>query len=158
MHLVESANFNKGSNKVYLGVLANLVAFACRWSFELGYDGFVSFDSKSALKTHYKEALGAQELGGLRLSEPQPPWHSLSSIIPVSFHLSAMAIATTRHPRRKLGHEPQGVDLTPIVSHPYTELEEQEISAFFQKLRAENDKNPEIVAQRATLAKRQHAG
>ena len=67
MHLVESANFNKGSNKVYLGVLGNLVAFACRWSFQLGYEGFVSFESKSVLKAHYKQALGATELGGLRL-------------------------------------------------------------------------------------------
>lgn len=65
MHLVESANFNKGSNKAYLGVLGNLVAFACRWSFELSYEGFVSFDSKTALKAHYKKVLGAQELGGL---------------------------------------------------------------------------------------------
>lgn len=67
MHLVESAGFNKGRNKVYLGVLGNLVAFACRWSFELGHDGFVSFDSKSVLKAHYEQALGATELGGLRL-------------------------------------------------------------------------------------------
>lgn len=65
MHLVESANFNKGSGKVYLGVLGNLVAFACRWSFELRYEGFVSFDSKTALKAHYKKVLGAQELDGL---------------------------------------------------------------------------------------------
>jgi hypothetical protein len=27
----------------------------------------VSFDSKSALKAHYKQTLGATELGGLRL-------------------------------------------------------------------------------------------
>ena len=67
MHLVESAGFNKGGNKVYYGVLGNLVAFACRWSFQLGHDGFVSFDSKSALKAHYKQALGATEMGGLRL-------------------------------------------------------------------------------------------
>ena len=67
MHLVESANFNKGSNKAYFGVLGNLVAFACRWSFQLGHEGFVSFESKSALKAHYKQALGAQELGSLRM-------------------------------------------------------------------------------------------
>ena len=67
MHLVESANFNKGRGKAYFGVLGNLVAFACRWSFQLGHDGYVSFESKSALKAHYKQALGAQELGGLRL-------------------------------------------------------------------------------------------
>ena len=67
MHLVESANFNKGRGKAYFGVLGNLVAFACRWSFQLGHDGYVSFESKSALKAHYKQALGATELGGLRL-------------------------------------------------------------------------------------------
>ena len=66
-----------------------------------------------------------------------------------------MATATTRRPRRKLGHEPPGIDLTPIVSRPYTVEEEQEISAFFQMLRAENDKNPEIVALRERLARQQ---
>lgn len=65
-----------------------------------------------------------------------------------------MATATTSRPRRKLGYEPDGIDLTPIVSRPYTEEEEREISAFFQKLRAENDKNPEIVALRERLAQR----
>jgi hypothetical protein len=64
-----------------------------------------------------------------------------------------MATTTTR---RKLGYEPAGIDLTPIVSRPYTEEEEQKISAFFQKLRAENDKNPEVVALREQLAQRQH--
>ena len=57
----------KGREKVYLGVLGNLVAFACRRSFELGCDGFVSFDSKTPLKAHYKKVLGAAELGGLRM-------------------------------------------------------------------------------------------
>jgi len=65
-----------------------------------------------------------------------------------------MATATTRRPRRKLGYEPEGIDLTPIVSRPYTEAEEQEISNFFQNLKAENDKNPEIVALRERLALR----
>jgi len=32
MHLVESANFNKGTNKMYLGVAGNLFAFACKHS------------------------------------------------------------------------------------------------------------------------------
>ncbi|MEM9339872.1 MAG: hypothetical protein AAGA66_14140, partial [Bacteroidota bacterium] len=34
MHLVESAPFNKGKNKVYSGVPGNLVAFACKLSFQ----------------------------------------------------------------------------------------------------------------------------
>ena len=77
MNLVESANFNKGSNKVYLGVLGNLVAYACRWSFQLGHAGFVSFDSKTALKAHYKKILGAQELGGLGMYLGTPAANAL---------------------------------------------------------------------------------
>lgn len=34
MHLIESAPFNKGRTKVYLGVPGNLVAYACRLSFQ----------------------------------------------------------------------------------------------------------------------------
>ncbi len=66
-----------------------------------------------------------------------------------------MATTTTRRPRRKLGHEPRGIDLTPIVSRPYTEAEEQEVSAFFRQLRAENAKDPEIAAMLEALAQRQ---
>ena len=62
-----------------------------------------------------------------------------------------MATTTTRRPRRKLGHEPVGIDLTPIVSRPYSEEEEQQISAFFQQLRAENDKNPEVIVLREKI-------
>ncbi len=47
MHLVENAPFNKGQNKMYAGVAGNLVAFACRLSFQRGHEGNVSFLSKS---------------------------------------------------------------------------------------------------------------
>jgi hypothetical protein len=43
MHLVESAPFNKGKTKIYAGVPGNLVAFACKLSFQRGPDGNVSF-------------------------------------------------------------------------------------------------------------------
>lgn len=66
-----------------------------------------------------------------------------------------MATAPTRLPRRKLGTEPPNIDLLPIVSRPYTEAESQEVSAFFQQLRAENAKNPEIAALLEELARRQ---
>jgi hypothetical protein len=33
MHLIESAPFNFGKQKTYLGVSGNLVAFACKLSF-----------------------------------------------------------------------------------------------------------------------------
>ena len=64
MHLVESAPFNKGKNKVYAGVPGNLVAFACKLSFQRGFDGNVSFFSKSKLIQHYIETLGAIHFGG----------------------------------------------------------------------------------------------
>jgi hypothetical protein len=67
MHLIESANFNKGKEKVYLGVPGNLVAFACKIAFEKGYEGFIAFDAKTALIEHYKKTLGATHFRGLRM-------------------------------------------------------------------------------------------
>ncbi len=64
MHLVENAPFNKGKAKMYVGVAGNLVAFACRLSFQRGYDGNVSFLSKSQLIEHYEKTLGAIHFGG----------------------------------------------------------------------------------------------
>ncbi len=64
MHLVESAPFNIGRNKVYEGVPGNLVAFACQVSFKNGLQGFVSFVSKTKLIDHYVKSLGAYHFGG----------------------------------------------------------------------------------------------
>jgi len=64
MHLVESAPFNKGKSKVYAGVPGNLVAFACKLSFQRGHEGNVSFFSKSQLVQHYIDSLGALHVGG----------------------------------------------------------------------------------------------
>ena len=64
MHLIESASFNKGKSKVYLGVPGNLVAFVCKLSKEKGYDGVVSFFAKTKLIEHYKQTLGAKILFG----------------------------------------------------------------------------------------------
>ncbi len=64
MHLVESAPFNKGKTKVYAGVPGNLVAFACRLSFQRGFEGNVSFISKTQLIDHYTKTLGAVHIGG----------------------------------------------------------------------------------------------
>lgn len=64
MHLVESAPFNKGKAKVYAGVPGNLVAFACKLSFQRGHDGNVSFFSKTQLIQHYVDTLGAKHIGG----------------------------------------------------------------------------------------------
>jgi hypothetical protein len=64
MHLIESAPFNVGKNKMYEGVPGNLVAFACRQSFLRGTEGYVSFRSKTKLIDHYIETLGAVHFGG----------------------------------------------------------------------------------------------
>ena len=67
MHLIESAKFNKGKNKVYFGVPANLVAYACKVSVQKGYEGFLAFDAKSALIKHYQDSLHATHFRGLRM-------------------------------------------------------------------------------------------
>ena len=64
MHLIESIKFNRGSKKVYLGVPGNLVSFACKLSFDKGYRGIVSFESKTKLINHYQKTLGATILFG----------------------------------------------------------------------------------------------
>lgn len=64
IHLIESAPFNLGRNKVYLGVPGNLFAFVCRISFHRGFDGYVSFTSKTQLIEHYEMTIGAKNIGG----------------------------------------------------------------------------------------------
>lgn len=64
MHLVESAPFNKGKTKLYAGVPGNLVAFACKLSFQRGNEGNIAFISKTQLIDHYTESLGAMHVGG----------------------------------------------------------------------------------------------
>lgn len=59
MNLLESSPFNVGKNKLYEGVSGNLVAFACKVSFQKGFDGFVAFTAKTNLIKHYEESLGA---------------------------------------------------------------------------------------------------
>ncbi len=57
--LVENAPFNIGKEGLYYGVGGNLFAFACKISFEKDYDGYVSFEPKTAIIKHYQEKLGA---------------------------------------------------------------------------------------------------
>lgn len=64
IHLIESAPFNIGSNKVYLGVPGNLIAFACKLSFQRCGEGYVAFLSKTKLIEHYEKSLGAIHIGG----------------------------------------------------------------------------------------------
>jgi len=70
MHLLENAPFNIGQNKLYEGVAGNLVAHACKVSFQQGFDGFVAFTAKQKLIEHYQKTLGAYTLGGHRMIIP----------------------------------------------------------------------------------------
>ena len=67
MHLVENAPFNLGKRKVYAGVAANLVAYACKESFQSGFEGNVAFISKTQLLDYYVETLGAIHIGAQRM-------------------------------------------------------------------------------------------
>lgn len=53
IHLVENSPENVGRAKVYQGIGGNLFAFACKESYEKGFDGVVSFYAKTQLIVHY---------------------------------------------------------------------------------------------------------
>lgn len=63
MHLLENAPYNIGQNKLYEGVAGNLVAHACKVSFQQIFNGFIAFTSKTKLIEHYQKTLGAYTLG-----------------------------------------------------------------------------------------------
>jgi hypothetical protein len=62
--LLESAHFNRDKSKLYEGVAGNLVAFACKLSFQRGFEGYISFEAKTKLIEHYKRTLNARNVGG----------------------------------------------------------------------------------------------
>jgi len=64
MHLIESAAFNRGRRKTFLGVPGNLIAYACKLAFDRGHDGFVAFTAKTALVEDYRKELGATVIHG----------------------------------------------------------------------------------------------
>jgi hypothetical protein len=70
MNLLESAPFNIGKNKLYEGVAGNIVAYACKVSFQHGFGGYVAFTAKTKLIDHYKNALGAIHIGEHRMIIP----------------------------------------------------------------------------------------
>jgi hypothetical protein len=64
---LKQAHIDYGRQKKYYGVAANLTAFACKRSYEFGYDGAVSFTAKSRLIEHYKKTLGAKQVAAQRM-------------------------------------------------------------------------------------------
>ncbi len=67
VNVIENAKFNRGKDKVYLGVGGNMFAFACKRSIDMGFGGFVGFMAKTALIKHYQETLGAEIALGQRM-------------------------------------------------------------------------------------------
>jgi hypothetical protein len=67
LHLIESSPLNLGKTKNYEGVPGNLFAYTCKTSWEKGYQGFVSFTSKTNLIEHYEKTLGATHIGGHKM-------------------------------------------------------------------------------------------
>ena len=67
MDLLESAAFNIGKHKIYEGVAGNLVAYACKISFQKGFEGFVAFTAKTKLIDHYEKTLGAYHFKNQRM-------------------------------------------------------------------------------------------
>jgi len=80
MNLLESAPFNIGKNKLYEGVAGNLVAYACKVSFQKGYEGFVAFTAKTNLIKHYEKTLGAYHFKNGRMIIPTEPARKLVEI------------------------------------------------------------------------------
>jgi len=68
MHLIETAPHNYGYKKKYIGVPGNLVAFACKLSYDSGFEGFVGFTAKTQLIHHYIDTLGAELIFKDRMS------------------------------------------------------------------------------------------
>jgi hypothetical protein len=61
--LVESAPQNRVKEKTYDGVGGNLFAFASVLSKEKGFEGFVTFESKTELMGYYTKNFGAKPIG-----------------------------------------------------------------------------------------------
>ena len=68
LHLIENSFINIGSNKKYIGVAGNLIAYVCKTSVEFGYEGVVVFEPKTALIPHYEKTLGAVLIGNRRMA------------------------------------------------------------------------------------------
>jgi len=102
LHLVESAPFNLGKKKLYVGVPGNLFAFTCKLSWDKGYEGFVAFQSKTKLVEHYKTMLGAVHVGGHKMiifpagrqSSPSTKAKSNASLVSVCDATRSLASVT----------------------------------------------------------------
>lgn len=65
----------------FIKVAGNLVAYACKLSFQFGFEGFegfVAFTAKTKLIHHYEDTLGAYHFGGHKMIIPT---HSARNLV-----------------------------------------------------------------------------
>ena len=56
-----------GQDAIYKGVGGNMFAFACKLSFEYGFQGYIAFAPKTDLIKHYQNKLFAQSISSRRM-------------------------------------------------------------------------------------------
>ena len=64
---MELSNLNKKGMSLYSGVGKCMVALCCKISFDLGFDGYITFEAKNRLMPYYIR-FGAIKMGGLRMA------------------------------------------------------------------------------------------
>jgi hypothetical protein len=63
IHLIEVSKENRGRNKLIEGIAGCLIAYACRLSFDKGYQGFVSLIPKTKIINLYIDNYGFKQFG-----------------------------------------------------------------------------------------------
>jgi hypothetical protein len=64
---MELSNLNKRGISLYAGVGKCMIAFCCKVSFDLGFEGYITFEAKNRLMPYYTR-YGATKIGGLRMA------------------------------------------------------------------------------------------
>jgi hypothetical protein len=64
---MEMNNINKRGSSLYTGLGKCMIALCCKISFDLGFDGFITFEAKNRLIPYY-ERYGAKSTGFLRMA------------------------------------------------------------------------------------------
>ena len=63
---MEMNNINKRGSSLYAGLGKCMIALCCKISFDLGFDGFITFEAKNRLIPYYLR-YGARSIGVLRM-------------------------------------------------------------------------------------------
>ncbi len=64
---MELSNLNKRGIALYSGIGKCMVALCCKVSFDLGFEGYITFEAKNRLMPYYAR-YGAIKIGGLRMA------------------------------------------------------------------------------------------